>query len=1142
MHTSSTDSHTPISAASIGIKTRHRSGTLPSLLSNSTQNTNADFRLRSSSILSNSNNNILDENLPAINIENIDNFDLLNLKNNNDLNYPSNNINNQNFQNLNLNLNLNQSINSNLNKLRSNSFSNNSNLFSNSIPEINDINNNNNTNNNTNNSNNNNNNSNSNNNNTLFATINENDNLNDLKNMNKSNFPLPNQSLLTPPSNNLRPRSQTYTAPILNSSSYSNQLSHNNSNSFNQLNQNQTLHQYPNNQNNLPQMTRASSFSVISSNQKNLNSFIPILQDHIPENSISLTSSHTNPKLGNTNTLLFINLPNDPNITNSNNFYNLLKPFGLILSIRVINCNDSNDLVVIAEFSDIESSIKCRICLNNHELYPGIKCCILFAKILDFNSNSNSTIIPNVSPNSHVKSNPIDMLNFQINSLNQNSNILVPPSIHQQNLIHSNSNPDIHSNSHSHSHSHSHSKSISHLDDILPFKVTSINDQLLRFKKIYNHILISFPDLLNLTELNKANKLINESVNYYKIKVDHLGPLPPSSNSIKKFDNPSLREIRKQLDQNIFTDLQIEELALSMNDELSELASDYLGNTIVQKFLDIVSPVVREDIIKILVPYLSQMSAHKNGTWAAQKLINTVASCNSNSKYPGSLREMKLVSESLKPFTTQLFNDTYANYVIHGVLKFKYPYSNFIFESLLSCFLEISFNRFGARAVRTCLESIESNKEIGKEIIILIINSILTWCFELMSDVNGSLLITWFLETCQIIDNKHFLLAYVLVNNEKFENKEIKEELNIETNIGNDKEEEKEKREEKEGEEKEEKQEENNDEIKSCDLNSSDACNKNEKFIKLCTLKLGSLSVLKILNYRANLEPRNLILKKIFGNGILEDELNEADYENTNLNHENINNEDYLILKNILSEGFKLNDNHSGGNSLNNCNSSHGCNFIHKILSIPTLDVILKKKIIIKIKFVLTNIINETGNITNNSMKRLCEECGIRSFNNVNLSANGSTNHFMRSSLANLGWGSSRSRSNSTNTNGSIDYDLLLRQQLDDLSLSNNINNNTNNLNLVSLNNGINSNCNSNLNINNMNNMNMNNMNNINMNNLNSINNMNNMSNMNSMNNMNNMNINMNMLNPNFNLNGMNGNVMNGMNLGANNLNNNYGN
>lgn len=123
---------------------------------------------------------------------------------------------------------------------------------------------------------------------------------------------------------------------------------------------------------------------------------------------------------------------------------------------------------------------------------------------------------------------------------------------------------------------------------------------------------------------------------------------------LTKFDNPSLRDIRKQLDQNNLSNLEIEELALAMGQELPELASDYLGNTIVQRFLDVSSPAVREDIIQVLVPYLAQMSAHKNGTWAAQKLINTVAGMNSNSKYPGSLREMKLVSESLKPYAPQL--------------------------------------------------------------------------------------------------------------------------------------------------------------------------------------------------------------------------------------------------------------------------------------------------------------------------------------------------------------------------------------------------------------------------------------------------------------------------------------------------------
>ncbi|GMF63285.1 unnamed protein product [[Candida] boidinii] len=76
--------------------------------------------------------------------------------------------------------------------------------------------------------------------------------------------------------------------------------------------------------------------------------------------------------------------------------------------------------------------------------------------------------------------------------------------------------------------------------------------------------------------------------------------------------------------------------------------------------------------------------------------------------------------------------------------------------------MEISRNRFGARAIRTCLES----DAINKENIIAVATCVLTWCWELIMDNNGSLLITWYLDTCQILEDRHYLLAKILTNDE----------------------------------------------------------------------------------------------------------------------------------------------------------------------------------------------------------------------------------------------------------------------------------------------------------------------------------------------------------------------------------------
>lgn len=445
-----------------------------------------------------------------------------------------------------------------------------------------------------------------------------------------------------------------------------------------------------------------------------------------------------------------------------------------------------------------------------------------------------------------------------------------------------------------------------------------------------------------------------------------------------------------------------------------------------------------------------------------------------------------------------------------------------------------------------------------------------------MADVNGSLLITWFLETCQVVENKHSLLAWVLTHEEEF-------------NQTSDMDEERDKA---------EKLNENNDEDhtaihddektfisttddgsfaidKSSSVNglrspekpsSREKLSSSSKFIKLCTLKLGTLSVLKLLNYRTNLSARDMVLAKIFG----------SDVFNSDTEEKNQATSDESLLRSILIEGHNNNmsANTTGSttsNPLMNNNgasifngSSHGANFIHKILSVPTLEPTLKKKLIHKIKLVLTDITAEYGPVSNNSLRRLADECGIRGFNSVNnhhhRTASSSNGTNVGGSLATLAAWKSRSRSNSTNTNGSliggngensppvfshvhqsqqqhqqnnsgIDYDLLLRQQLDELSLNgsnklypsntaknlssgmnfNNINvamsgiGNLNNMNGMNSINGMNS-------VNKLNGLsNLNGINNMNMNNMNGINNAGLMTNNMNLNNGMNMNMNMNM-------------------------------
>ena len=172
------------------------------------------------------------------------------------------------------------------------------------------------------------------------------------------------------------------------------------------------------------------------------------------------------------------------------------------------------------------------------------------------------------------------------------------------------------------------------------------------------------------------------------------GPLPEPI-ATREFDAPRLRELRKNIDSGQMSDLEIEQLVLAMLDELPELSSDYLGNTIVQKLFEHASSVIKDIMLRKTSTYLTSMGVHKNGTWACQKMIT-------NADTP---RQKMYVARGVYQYCTPLFNDQFGNYVIQCVLKFGFPWNNFIFESIVANFWTIVQNRYGARAVRACLEA-----------------------------------------------------------------------------------------------------------------------------------------------------------------------------------------------------------------------------------------------------------------------------------------------------------------------------------------------------------------------------------------------------------------------------------------------------
>ncbi|KAJ5717976.1 hypothetical protein N7488_003622 [Penicillium malachiteum] len=211
-------------------------------------------------------------------------------------------------------------------------------------------------------------------------------------------------------------------------------------------------------------------------------------------------------------------------------------------------------------------------------------------------------------------------------------------------------------------------------------------------------------------------------------------PAIPEPSQTRIFDAPRLRDIRKRIDNGACSIQEIEETAGAMLPEIAELSSDYLGNTVVQKLFEFCSESTKEQMLTHIAPHLAEIGVHKNGTWAAQKIIDVA-------KTP---TQMNMIVDALRPYVVPLFLDQYGNYVLQVCLQFGAPFNNFIFETMLSRMWEVAQGRFGARAMRACLESHNSTKDQQRTLAAAIaLHSV-----QLATNANGALLLTWFLDTC----------------------------------------------------------------------------------------------------------------------------------------------------------------------------------------------------------------------------------------------------------------------------------------------------------------------------------------------------------------------------------------------------------
>lgn len=475
-------------------------------------------------------------------------------------------------------------------------------------------------------------------------------------------------------------------------------------------------------------------------------SVLPINQitNLLPTNTISISNvfplQQQQPQLSNT-----INLT-------STSLATLCSKFGEVLSSRTFK----NIHMALVEFENVEGATRAMTTLQGKEVsVVGAPSKVCYAKILPMHHSSQSIgSSDQIAINHRENVAPQSLLQEQLYngavSFQQKGSVAVPTFNQyylqqQQQQQHSHQQLPQASNPQSYT-SHTYTSHNTVEKEVCPFTLPP--PSLIEEKDDLMAIIKSFEVDMDDKQIHS---LLQASFNFNGTSdTTNFGPLPtPITN--KEFDAPKLRELRKAIDNDSLSDLELEQLAICMVDELPELSSDYLGNTIVQKLFETSSDIVKDIMLRKTSPYLASMGVHKNGTWACQKMITMATTP----------RQIMFVIKGIYNYCVPLFTDQFGNYVIQCVLKCGYPWNSIIFESITANFWIIVQNRYGSRAVRACLEA---HDMITTEQTLVLSSMIVICAKYLATNNNSTLLLTWFLDTC-ILPNRYSIVVPVLLPN-----------------------------------------------------------------------------------------------------------------------------------------------------------------------------------------------------------------------------------------------------------------------------------------------------------------------------------------------------------------------------------------
>ncbi|KAK4522021.1 uncharacterized protein ATC70_004560 [Mucor velutinosus] len=225
---------------------------------------------------------------------------------------------------------------------------------------------------------------------------------------------------------------------------------------------------------------------------------------------------------------------------------------------------------------------------------------------------------------------------------------------------------------------------------------------------------------------------------YERTAINYFSSIPavPEFDADRHLGPMRLREIKKALDNGQGLK-DVDSIAYECMSEIVELCSDYIGNTVVQKLFEHCGNDTKLVMVEKIAPYLASIGIHKNGTWAAQKIIDTASTD----------QQIQLICTNIAPYVPLLLLDQFGNYVVQCCLRMGPPRNQYIFDAIVDQCWEIGQGRFGARAVRAILE----NPIVTKDQQIYVAAAIMQNALLLTTNANGSILLNWLLDTSGLL-------------------------------------------------------------------------------------------------------------------------------------------------------------------------------------------------------------------------------------------------------------------------------------------------------------------------------------------------------------------------------------------------------